>query len=184
MVTREKARIMDADGVRRALTRIAHEVIEKNRGTEELAIIGIHNRGVNLARRLVEKIRSIEGNSVPMGVLDITRYRDDLSLREKLPEPRKTEIDFSVAGLKILLVDDVLYTGRTIRAAMDALIDMGRPAEIQLAVLIDRGHRELPIRADFVGKNVPTSHRENVRVRLLETDGQDEVVIEEEMDDG
>jgi pyrimidine operon attenuation protein / uracil phosphoribosyltransferase len=180
VLKQEKARIMDQDGVRRALTRIAHEIIEKNKGVEDLALIGIRNRGIYLAQRLAERIHAIEGKQVPMGILDITRYRDDLSIRERIPEPGETVIDFPVGGLRIVLVDDVLYTGRTIRAAMDAIMDRGRPAEIQLAVLVDRGHRELPVRADYVGKNVPTSHREIVSVRLEETDGLDEVVIEEE----
>ena len=175
---------MDQDGVRRALTRIAHEIIEKNKGVEDLALIGIRNRGIYLARRLAERIHAIEGRTVPLGILDITRYRDDLTIRETLPEPGESQIDFSVTGLRIVLVDDVLYTGRTIRAALDALMDRGRPAEIQLAVLVDRGHRELPIRADYVGKNVPTSHRETVSVRLEETDGRDEAVIEEGIGSG
>lgn len=176
---REKARIIDQDGIRRALTRIAHEIIERNKGTENLVLIGIRRRGVPLARRLASKIKLIEGSQVPVGILDITLYRDDLSSLSHQPVVRQTEVNFSIEGKKVVLVDDVLYTGRTIRAALDAVIDLGRPRSIQLAALIDRGHRELPIRADYVGKNVPTSRRELVEVRLSETDGADEVVIME-----
>lgn len=176
---KEKARIIDEDGIRRALTRIAHEIIERNKGTENLVLIGIRRRGVPLARRLAEKIRDIEGSQVPVGVLDITLYRDDLSTLSHQPIVRQTEVNFSIKGKKVILVDDVLFTGRTIRAALDAIIDLGRPQNIQLAALIDRGHRELPIRADYVGKNVPTSRRELVAVRLEEMDGKDEVVIME-----
>jgi pyrimidine operon attenuation protein/uracil phosphoribosyltransferase len=183
MVIQEKTKIMDSDGVRRALTRIAHEIIERNRGVEGLGIIGIRNRGEHLGRRLAERIFSIEGKEVPFGTLDITSYRDDLAERPDTIAQGETQVDFPVVGKRIVLVDDVLYTGRTIRAAMDAIIDMGRPAMIQLAVLVDRGHRELPVRADYVGKNVPTSHREIVSVRLIESDGVDEVVIEEDMVD-
>lgn len=176
---KEKARILDSDGIRRALTRIAHEIIERNKGTDNLVLIGIRRRGVPLARRLAEKIKEIEGSLVPVGVLDITLYRDDLSTLAHQPVVRQTEVNFPVKGKKVVLVDDVLYTGRTIRAALDAIMDLGRPYNIQLAALIDRGHRELPIRADYVGKNVPTSRRELVEVRLEETDGKDEVVIQE-----
>lgn len=174
---KEKARILDGDGIRRALTRIAHEIIERNKGTENLVLIGIRRRGVPLARRLAEKIKEIEGSLVPVGMLDITLYRDDLSTLAQQPLVRQTEVNFPVKGKKVVLVDDVLYTGRTSRAALDAVMDLGRPRNIQLAALIDRGHRELPIRADYVGKNVPTSRRELVEVRLAETDGKDEVVI-------
>ncbi|GBF32985.1 uracil phosphoribosyltransferase [Desulfocucumis palustris] len=175
----QKAKIMDQEGIRRAVTRIAHEIIERNKGTDNLALIGIRRRGVPLALRLAGKIKDIEGKEVPVGILDITLYRDDLATRAQHPLVRKTEVPFSVDGKKIVLVDDVMFTGRTIRAALDAVIDLGRPKIIQLAVLVDRGHRELPIRADYVGKNVPTSRREAVSVRLLETDNGEEVVIEE-----
>jgi len=174
---REKTRIIDQDGIRRALTRIAHEIIERNKGTDKLVLIGIRRRGVPLARRLAEKIKEIEGSQLPVGVLDITLYRDDLSTLSYQPIVRQTEVNFSIEGKKVVLVDDVLYTGRTTRAAMDAIIDLGRPKNIQLAALIDRGHRELPIRADYVGKNVPTASLELVEVHLVEMDGIDEVVI-------
>jgi len=176
---REKVQIMDQEGIRRALTRIAHEILEKNAGTEDLVLIGIRRRGVPLASRLSEKIKEIEGTSIPLGILDITLYRDDLSQLDYHPLVRKTEVPFSITGKKVVLVDDVLYTGRTVRAAMDALMDLGRPKLIQLAVLIDRGHRELPIRADFVGKNVPTSRKEQINVSLVEIDGEDKVTIVE-----
>jgi len=176
---REKARIMDQDAVRRALTRIAHEIVERNKGTDELVIVGIRRRGVVVAQRLAQYIREIETKKVPTGILDITLYRDDLTTRADQPLVQKTEIPFSVTGKRVVLCDDVLYTGRTVRAAMDALIDLGRPQTIQLAVLVDRGHRELPIRADYVGKNVPTSHREQVSVKTQEFDGEDAVIIEE-----
>lgn len=179
MSPREKVQIMDQEGIRRALTRIAHEILEKNAGTKDLVLIGIRRRGVPLASRLSEKIKEIEGTSIPLGILDITLYRDDLSQLDYHPLVRKTEVPFSITGKKVVLVDDVLYTGRTVRAAMDALMDLGRPQLIQLAVLIDRGHRELPIRADFVGKNVPTSRKEQINVSLLEIDGEDKVTIVE-----
>jgi pyrimidine operon attenuation protein / uracil phosphoribosyltransferase len=171
---------MDADRMSRALTRIAHEILERNRGLDELALVGIRTRGVPIARRLARALREINGDDVPTGALDITLYRDDLMRHAVGPQPviRRTEIPFSIDDRKILLVDDVLYTGRTIRAALDALIDFGRPRAIQLVVLVDRGHRELPIKADYVGKNLPTSLKESVQVRLLEIDGVDEVVIE------
>lgn len=175
----EKARIMDAEGIRRALTRIAHEILERNKGTHDLVLIGIRCRGVPLAQRIAAKIKEIEGTAVPLGTLDITLYRDDLSRLGYHPVLRKTEVPFSITDKKVVLVDDVLYTGRTVRAALDALMDLGRPQLIQLAVLVDRGHRELPIRADFVGKNVPTSRREVISVHLQEVDGVDKVVIEE-----
>jgi pyrimidine operon attenuation protein/uracil phosphoribosyltransferase len=176
-VTREKAKILDKDNINRALMRIAHEILEKNKGTKELCLIGIRNRGVFLANRLAECIKKIESADVPVGVLDITLYRDDLTLISAKPIVHKTEIDFDLNDKNLVLVDDVLYTGRTVRAALDALIDFGRPKSIQLAVLIDRGHRELPIRADYAGKNIPTSQNETVEVRLEEADGKDEVVI-------
>jgi pyrimidine operon attenuation protein/uracil phosphoribosyltransferase len=174
--------ILDADRMSRALTRIAHEILERNRGAGELALVGIRTRGVPIAKRLARALREINGHDVPTGALDITLYRDDLMRNAVGPQPviRRTEIPFSIDDKKILLVDDVLYTGRTIRAALDALIDFGRPRAIQLVVLVDRGHRELPIKADYVGKNVPTSLKQSVQVRLQEIDGADEVVIQEE----
>lgn len=173
----EKAQLIDATGMQRALTRIAHEIIEANRGVENLTLVGIRTRGVPLAQRLQSVIERIEGARVPVGILDITLYRDDLTTIAQQPIVRKTEIPYSVDGMNVVLVDDVLYTGRTVRAALDALMDLGRPARIQLAVMIDRGHRELPIRADFVGKNVPTSREEAIQVRLAEIDGEDRVVL-------
>lgn len=173
----EKARIMDEQAVNRALIRISHEIIEKNKGVENLAIVGIRRRGVPLAKRLADYISSIEGVNVPVGILDITLYRDDLSSLTSQPVVHKTEIPFNITNKDIVLVDDVVYTGRTVRAALDALADLGRAKTIQLAVLIDRGHRELPIRPDFVGKNVPTSREEIVEVRLEEVDGENNVVI-------
>ena len=174
--------VMDADRMSRALTRIAHEILERNRGLDELALVGIRTRGVPLAKRLGRTLKEINGDDVPTGALDITLYRDDLMRHAVGPQPlvRQTEIPFSIDDRKILLVDDVLYTGRTIRAALDALIDFGRPRAIQLIVLVDRGHRELPIKADYVGKNLPTSLRQSVQVRLQEIDRTDEVVIEGE----
>ena len=174
--------VMDADRMSRALTRIAHEILERNRGLDEIALVGIRTRGVPLARRLARALKEINGDDVPTGALDITLYRDDLMRHPVGPQPvvRRTEIPFSIDDRKILLVDDVLYTGRTIRAALDALIDFGRPRAIQLIALVDRGHRELPIKADYVGKNLPTSLKQSVRVRLQEIDGADEIVIEEE----
>ncbi len=174
---RIRAQIMDAEAIRRALVRIAHEVLEKNKGTGDLALVGIRRRGVPLALRLRDRINEIEAEEIPVGILDISRHRDDLT--GEPPVEAMTEIPFDVTQKRIVLVDDVLFTGRTTRAAMDALMELGRPTVIQLAVLIDRGHRELPIRADYVGKNVPTSIKENVSVRLKESDGDDEVVIEE-----
>jgi len=176
---REKAKILDQDTIGRILMRIAHEILEKNKDTQDLALVGIRNRGAYLAIRLAACIESIEQVKVPVGILDITLYRDDLTMVAAQPVVHKTEIDFDVTGKKIVLVDDVLYTGRTVRSALDALMDLGRPKSIQLTVLIDRGHRELPVRADFVGKNIPTSQNEIVEVRLQETDGKDEVVIVE-----
>ncbi|MEJ6950913.1 bifunctional pyr operon transcriptional regulator/uracil phosphoribosyltransferase PyrR [Natronospora cellulosivora (SeqCode)] len=172
-----KKKIIDSDGVRRALTRISHEIVEKNKGTDDLIIIGIRTRGVPLARRLADRIKSFEEVEVPVGILDITLYRDDLSMVAQQPIVHKTEIPFDIDGKTVVLVDDVLYTGRTVRAALDALVDLGRPKAIQLAIVIDRGHRELPIRADFVGKNLPTAHDEVVSVNLKEIDGQDSVLL-------
>lgn len=174
----DQIQILDKDGIRRALTRIAHEILEKNAGTEDLVLIGIRRRGVPLAQRIAAKIKEIEGTSIPLGTLDINLYRDDLSRLGYQPVLRKTEVPFSVTDKKVVLVDDVLFTGRTVRAALDAIMDLGRPEMIQLAVLIDRGHRELPIRADYVGKNVPTSRKETISVLLEEVDGVDKVVIE------
>src|SRR6186713_83791 len=174
--------VMDADRIGRALTRIAHEIVERNKGVEGLALVGIRTRGVHIARRLARSLKEITGDDVATGALDITLYRDDLMRHAVGPQPlvRRTEIQFSIDNRKILLVDDVLYTGRTTRAALDALIDYGRPKGIQLIVLVDRGHRELPIKADYVGKNLPTSLKQSVQVRLQEIDGTDEIVIEGE----
>ena len=176
--------VLDAASIERALMRMAHEILEKNKGVEDLALVGIQTRGVILAQRIEKAIQSISQRNVPMGILDINLYRDDLTTRlpagrqvSEQPVIRKTEINFDLDGQSIVLVDDVLYTGRTIRSALDALIDFGRPKKIELAVLIDRGHRELPIRADFVGKNIPTSENETVHVRLRETDAREEVVV-------
>ncbi len=172
--------VMDADRIGRTLARIAHEILERNRGLDELALVGIRTRGVPLARRLAAMIRDINGHEVPTGALDITLYRDDV-MRHALgaqPVVRSTDIPFSIDDRRILLVDDVLYTGRTIRAALDALIEFGRPRSIQLIVLVDRGHRELPIKPDYVGKNLPTASSQSVQVRLTEIDGRDEVEIQ------
>jgi pyrimidine operon attenuation protein/uracil phosphoribosyltransferase len=179
MTLREKTQVLDETGIDRALTRIAHEILERAGGTDGLALVGIRTRGVSLARRIAQRLQAIENAKVPVGALDITLYRDDLGLKAETPILRGTDIPFPVGGQTVVLVDDVLYTGRTIRAALDAIMDLGRPRMIQLAVLIDRGHRELPIRPDYVGKNVPTSGREHVAVRVEEADGRDEVVIEE-----
>jgi pyrimidine operon attenuation protein/uracil phosphoribosyltransferase len=172
--------VMDADRMNRTLARIAHEILERNRGLEELALVGIRSRGVPLARRLARSITEISGHEVPTGALDITLYRDDLMRHAVGAQPvvKSTEIPFSIDDRRILLVDDVLFTGRTIRAALDALIEFGRPRAIQLVVLVDRGHRELPIKADYVGKNLPTSLSQSVNVRLTEIDGRDEVEVE------
>ena len=172
--------VLDADRIGRTVTRIAHEILERNRGVEELGFVGVRTRGVPLAKRLASRIEEISGVRVPTGILDITLYRDDLMRHAVGPQPlvRSTEIGFSIDDRTILLVDDVLYTGRTVRAALDALIDFGRPKAIQLVVLVDRGHRELPIKADYVGKNLPTSRQQSVQVRLAEIDGADEVLIE------
>jgi pyrimidine operon attenuation protein / uracil phosphoribosyltransferase len=174
-----KATLMTASDMQRALTRIAHEIIERNKGAENLALVGIHTRGVPIAESLAKLIGSFEKITPPVGKLDITLYRDDLTEIALQPIVKKTEVDFDIAGIRIVLVDDVLYTGRTARAALDALIDMGRPSSIQYAVMIDRGHRELPIRADYVGKNVPTSKQEIVKVKLESTDGVDGVELME-----
>jgi len=177
MDTQKKALIMDEQAMRRAVTRISHEIIEKNKGVDNLVLIGIQRRGVPLAQRISQKIKEVEGEEVPVGILDITLYRDDLSMLAEHPVINGTEINFPVTDKKIVLVDDVLYTGRTARAAIDAIMDLGRPKMIQLAILIDRGHRELPFRADFVGKNVPTSKSEIVHVQVEEIDGINQVII-------
>ena len=170
--------LMSPDDVRRALTRIAHEVLERNHGGDGLVLVGMHTRGVPLAKRLAERIAQYEGQEIPVGALDIEGYRDDASVRSKTSN-QSTDIPVSIAERKVVLVDDVLFTGRSIRAAMDALVDLGRPRQVQLAVLVDRGHRELPIRADYVGKNIPTSLGERVEVRLKEVDGTDGVVLQD-----
>ena len=172
--------IQSPEEIDKSLKRIAHEILEKNKGGKDLVLVGIRKRGVTLAKRLSAKIKEIAGLEIPIGALDINLYRDDLSEVASQPILRKTEVPFSVKDRKVILVDDVLYTGRTIRAALDAIIDLGRPCFIQLAVLLDRGHRELPIRADYVGKNVPTSRKELIEVKLVEDDGIDEVIIQEE----
>jgi pyrimidine operon attenuation protein/uracil phosphoribosyltransferase len=169
--------VLDADRIDKAISRIAHEIVEKNRDTGGLALVGIRTRGVPLAHRLAAKIKQLNGAVVPVGVLDINLYRDDVGLMRDHPVLRKTEIPFAIEGTTIVLVDDVLFTGRTIRAALDGLMDLGRPRAIQLAVLVDRGHRELPIRADYVGKNVPTSLSETVDVHFAETENEDSVLI-------
>ena len=179
-----KANIADAAGVRRMITRIAHEIVERNKGMENVLLVGIRRRGVPLAQRIQGSIREFEGVEAPLGILDITLYRDDLQTIAQQPVLRTTEIPVDINGKTVVLVDDVLYTGRTVRSALNALIDLGRPEAIQLAVLVDRGHRELPIRADFVGKNIPTSKREIVAVLLQEEDGVDAVQIRELEDDG
>lgn len=176
-MTEPKALLMDASQMTRALSRIAHEIIERNKGIENVALVGIRRRGVPLAHRLAERLKEFEGREVPVGILDITLYRDDLTELSSVPVIHKSEVNFKLPGRVIILVDDVLYTGRTVRAALDALLDIGRPSVIQLATLIDRGHRELPIRADYVGKNVPTSRKERVEVHVAEIDGEDFVAL-------
>ena len=183
MEYRTKATVMDSEAISRAVTRIAHEILEANKGAANLALVGIVTRGAALAEILAAKILEIEGAQVPVGTLDISFYRDDLAIRLS-PEVHRTDIPFDVEGRDVILVDDVLFTGRTIRAAMDALMDYGRPCSIQLAVLVDRGHRELPIRADFVGKNVPSSSRERVKVYLSTMDGRDAAEILERVEGG
>ena len=176
---KEKKTVMDATEINRALRRISHEIVEKNKGTGDLVLVGIRTGGAHIAKRLASFIKEIEGVELPLGILDITLYRDDLSTKKEQPVLKKTEIPMSIADKKIVLVDDVLYTGRSIRAAMDSLMDFGRPIQIQLAVLIDRGHRELPIRADYTGKNLPTSAQETVKVLLEEEGEKDRVIIAE-----
>ena len=173
-----KARVMDADDVRRAITRIAHEILERNGGVDALAVVGIQTRGAFLARRIAKEIEGIESVAVPVGILDITLYRDDLQTVADQPVVNESNSPFDIQGKTLILVDDVLYTGRTVRAALDEIVDFGRPKSVQLAVIVDRGHRELPIRADYVGKNVPTSENEAVAVRITEKDGSDEVLIQ------
>ena len=174
-----KSVLVDAAGFNRTITRLAHEIIERNRGTERLGLVGMQTRGVFLARRLAKKIEEIENIELPVGVLDVTMYRDDYRNALKQPRVQVTAIPFDLYDMNVVLVDDVLYTGRTVRAALDALMDFGRPRRIQLAVLVDRGHRELPVKPDFVGKNVPTSINEEVRVQMAEIDGEDAVLLVE-----
>lgn len=173
----ERPDILDETGMRRALVRVAHEILEKNRGLEDVVLVGLRNRGDHLARRIAEYIREIEGTAVPVGIMDVTLYRDDLMHTRHWPEVQSTDIPFPVEGKHVVLVDDVLFTGRSVRAALDGLMDFGRPRSIQLAILVDRGHRELPIRPDYVGKNLPTSRREEVQVLLRESDGEDRVLV-------
>ena len=174
----EKAQILSENDIDRVIKRISHEILERNRGSESLVFIGLQKRGVPLAKRIAENIKNFEGTKIETGKLDITFYRDDIGKNIK-PTAQITDISFDIEGKNVILVDDVLYTGRTVRAALDAIIDFGRPRSIQLVVLIDRGHRELPIRADYVGKNLPTSHNESVEVKLKETDGEDSVTLVE-----
>jgi len=177
----KKATVLDQPAIRRALTRIAHEIIERNKGIDEIVLVGIKTRGIHIARRLAERIHDIEGQKVPVGEIDITLYRDDLSVKtsDQEPEVKGSDLPVGIANKKVILIDDVLFTGRTVRAGLDALMDLGRPGQIQLAVLVDRGHRELPIRADYVGKNIPTSSSEKITVALSEVDDRDEVSIYE-----
>ena len=177
----EKATLLDDKAIARSLTRIAHEIIEKNKGVQDCVLIGIKTRGIFLAKRLEQRIAEIEGTNIPVGELDITLYRDDLTKNTDSGEPevKGTDVSFSIEDKKVILIDDVLYTGRTVRAALDALVDLGRPSQIQLAVLVDRGHRELPIRADYVGKNIPTAKNEKIVVKLKEMDGGEQVAIYE-----
>ena len=171
--------LMSSDDIRRTITRVAHEIVEQNRGCQDLILIGMRTRGVPLAERIGQAIREFEGVSVPVGALDVSLYRDDLHSRGTRVEVQPSELPEDIADKRVVLVDDVLYTGRSIRAALDAIIDYGRPRQVQLAVLVDRGHRELPIRADFVGKNIPTAYQDNVLVQLQETDGVDQVIAKE-----
>ena len=174
---REKAEIIDAEGLRRIITRIAHEIVERNKGTQDLVLVGVRRRGVPLAQRIAAKIKEFEGGDVPQGSLDITLYRDDLSTVGERPVVSATEISVDLTGKTVILVDDVLYTGRTTRAALDALMDLGRPRAIQLAVIVDRGHRELPIRPDYIGKNLPTARSERIQVQLVEVDEVDQILL-------
>lgn len=176
---KEKAKLMDDKAIARAITRVSHEIIEKNKGIEDIVLVGIKTRGVPIANRICNKIEQIEGSKVNTGELDITLYRDDLKKVDLDPVVNGSNIEFNIDDKVVILVDDVLYTGRTVRSALDAIMDIGRPKAIQLAVLVDRGHRELPIRADYVGKNVPTSKHEIISVKLSETDNEDSVTIKE-----
>ncbi len=177
MSLKEIAKVLDAEGIKRSIQRIAHEILEKNQGLDEVAVIGIKTRGAYLAERIAKSMEEIEGKEVAVGAIDITMYRDDLTEIAEQPVVHSTEIEFDITGKKIILVDDVLFSGRTVRCALDELIDFGRPANIQLAVFIDRGHRELPIRPDFTGKNIPTSKTDSVEVRIQEVDDKEEVVV-------
>ena len=179
MERKVKAKIIDEIGLKRTITRLSHEILERNRGTEKLVIVGVRTRGVYLAERIIKEIERIEGNQIPLGILDITMYRDDFRQRLKQPILQQTDIPFNIDEKNIVLIDDVLYTGRTTRAALDALMSFGRPAQIQLAVLVDRGHRELPIKPDYVGKNIPTSIGEEVQVKMKEIDDEDCVLLVE-----
>lgn len=170
--------LLDKTDIDRVITRMAHEIIEKNKGIASICLVGIQRGGVHIAKRLSSRLETIEGKSIPVGTLDITLYRDDINVRKEQPVVRRTEVNCDIDNKKVVLVDDVLFTGRSIRAAMDAIMDLGRPSAVQLAVLVDRGHRELPIKADFVGKNIPTSKDENVMVHLEEEGGEDTVVLE------
>lgn len=181
MQIREKTQIMTEEDIRRALVRISHEIVERNKGVRDLVIVGVARRGDHLARRIARIIEEIESAKVPVGTMDITLYRDDLDLFDHKPTASKTDIPFEIDDKRVILVDDVLHKGRSVRAALDGLMDFGRPASIQLAVLVDRGHRELPIAADYVGKNIPTSRREWIDVALKEQDGEDRVAIAEEV---
>lgn len=176
-VGRDAKRILDAEGLRRALTRIAHEILERHGGTDDLVLVGMRRRGVPIARRLADLIGRFEGTVVDVGELDVTMFRDDLEMRGTRPSLQPSSLPRDLTDARVVLVDDVLYTGRTVRAALDALMSYGRARQVQLAVVVDRGHRELPIRADYVGKNLPTSRDENVEVRLIEVDGADEVIL-------
>ena len=174
-----KTKVVDNEGLDRILTRIAHEILEKNKGSRDLVLMGMRTRGEFLARRIQNKLKTIDGADLPLGVLDVTLYRDDFRMRIKQPEVSVSDITFDINEKYIILVDDVLYTGRTVRSAMNAIMDLGRPASIQLCILVDRGHRELPIRADYVGKNIPTSHNEEIKVRMTEVDEEDAIYLVE-----
>lgn len=180
---KEKAIVLDEQMIRRALTRISHEIVERNKGVDQCVLVGIRTRGIFIAKRLAERILQIEGTSIPVGEIDITMYRDDLTIQSKDKEPlvKGSDIPVSITDKKVILVDDVLFTGRTVRSAMDAIMDIGRPSQIQLAVLVDRGHRELPIRADYIGKNIPTSRSERIEVGLSEVDEVEKVSIYDRM---
>lgn len=183
MKFKEKSRMADARGLDRTLNRLTHEILEKNKGTENLVIIGIRTRGEFIAKRLTEKIQEIEQKDIPIGVLDVVMYRDDFRQKYKLPAVEVTDIPFAIDEKIVILVDDVIYTGRTIRAALDALVDFGRAAKIQFAALVDRGHREMPIKADYVGKNLPTADDEEIRVKMKEVDSEDAILLVQRIDD-